>query len=207
VRSASRVFLGRLNLALLGIAILSATFWFTDYTTNHHPSAPHIDIAALVANHRSQPSRSKLYVLILDSLRSGAATNAELMPQLNALRQAGVSAKVRPGLNSSSAVAIRDAFTGRENAVVLALVATFLKTDAGAESIFHQMALAGMTSTAHSMGFFKKFGSGVTHEFELSYRAPARSGGGKLTDGGMRTRQRRLPYRGRPSQLNRLRGT
>lgn len=171
MRSSLPTLLGRLNLTLLGIAVLAATFWFTDHTTNQHPPAPHIDREALIARHRAAPARPELFVLILDSLRYETATNADIMPQLHALQAEGVYAKVRPGFNSSSAAAVRDAFTGRENAAVLALVSTFLKTDAGVESIFHQMALAGLTSTAHSTGFFKQFGAGVTHEVEIPYRS------------------------------------
>lgn len=163
---------GRINLVVLGIVILAATFWFTDQSTNRHPPAPAIDRAALIAAHRSAPPRPKLYVLILDSLRHATAMNEGLMPHLAALRREGVQAKVLSGFNSSSAAALRDAFTGRENAAVLALVSTFLKTDANVESIFHQMARAGLTSTAHSMGFFRQFGAGITDEFELPYRAP-----------------------------------
>lgn len=171
MRSAIGNFLGRLNITLLGIAILAATFWFTDHTTNQHPPAPKIDRAAVIAAHQKAPPKPKLFVLILDSLRYSTATNAEIMPNLHVLQQEGVYAKVLPGFNSSSAAAMRDAFTGRENAAVLALVATFLKTDAGVESIFHQMALAGMTSTAHSTGFFKQFGSGLTSESGIPFRS------------------------------------
>lgn len=168
VRSA----LGRLNLTLLGIAILCSTFWFTDQTTNRHPPAPHVDRAALVQSHRTAPPKPKLFVLIIDSLRFETAENHDVMPVLATLKAEGVFAKVRPGFNSSSAAALRDAFTGRENAAVLALVATFLKTDAAVESIFHQMSLAGFTSTAHSMGFFRQFGAGITREVDVGYRAP-----------------------------------
>jgi hypothetical protein len=168
---ALRSFLQRLNFALLGIAICCATFWFTDHTTNRQPLAPRIDPAEVAAKRAANPHRPRVFVLILDSLRYATATNPELMPNLVALAKEGAYAKVRPGFNSSSAAALRDAFTGRENAAVLAVVSTFLKTDAGVESIFHQLSLAGLTSTAHSTGFFKQFGAGVTHEVDMLYRA------------------------------------
>ncbi|HVS51217.1 MAG TPA: alkaline phosphatase family protein [Opitutaceae bacterium] len=168
---ALRSFLQRLNFTLLGIAICCATFWFTDHTTNRQPVAPRIVPEEVAAQRAANPRRAGVYVLILDSLRYETATNPEIMPHLVALTKDGAYAKVRPGFNSSSAAALRDAFTGRENAAVLAVVSTFLKTDAGVESIFHQLALAGRTSTAHSMGFFKQFGAGVTHEADIAYRS------------------------------------
>lgn len=156
--------LGRLNVALLTIAIFCATFWFTDRTTNQHPRAPHIDPAQVAAARAARAERPRVFVLILDSLRYDTAMNAELMPHLAALRAEGVYARVDPGFNSSSAAAIRDMFTGRENAAVLAVVSTFLKTDAGIESIFHQLSLAGIATAAYGQDFFLQFGSGLTHQ-------------------------------------------
>jgi hypothetical protein len=172
VRAALHSGWGRLNLTLFCVALFCATFWFTDRITNQQPPAPRIDPAAVTAHRATLPPRPRVFVLILDSLAYGVATNAEVMPHLAALRAEGVSARVDSGFNSSSAAALRDAFTGRENAAVLAVVSTFLKTDAGVESIFHQLALAGRTSAAHSTGFFGQFGAGVARAVTIPYRSP-----------------------------------
>jgi hypothetical protein len=170
--SAFQTVLGRFNLALLGLAILAATFWFTDQSTNRQPAAPPINWEAALAKRRAHPSNARVFVYIIDSLRDDVARNPAIMPQLTALCQEGVSVQTRPGFNSSSAASLRDAFTGRENAAVLATVATFIRTDAGVESIFHQMALAGRTSAAYSAGFFRQFGAGITREVVLGLMTP-----------------------------------
>ncbi|HEX7631961.1 MAG TPA: alkaline phosphatase family protein, partial [Lacunisphaera sp.] len=154
------------------LAIFCATFWFTDRTTNHHPPAPRIDPAEVAALRAARAHRPRVFVLILDSLRYATATDPAIMPHLGALRHEGVYARVDPGFNSSSAAALRDAFTGRENASALAVVSTFLKTDAGVESIFHQLALAGLTSAAYGQDFFTQFGAGVRHQTVINYRSP-----------------------------------
>lgn len=158
--------LGRLNLTLLGLALLVATFWLTDQVTNDQPKAPKIDRAAVIAQRQAQPSDARVFVYIIDSLRYETALDPAIMPNLVALRAEGASARMMPGFNSGTAASLRDAFTGRENAAVLATVATFVHSDAGVESLFHQMALQGRTSAAYSAGFFKQFGAGIT--FELS---------------------------------------
>ena len=54
---------------------------------------------------------------------------------------------------------------------MLAIVATFIHTDAGVESVFHQMALQGLTSAAYSEGSFRQFGAGLTREVSISVKA------------------------------------
>lgn len=163
--------MGRVNLALLTIAIFCVTFWFTDHTTNHHPAAPRIVPEEVAARRAARSQRPRVFVLILDSLRYETATNPEIMPHLMALRAEGVYARFDAGFNSSSAAALRDAFTGRENAAVLAVVSTFLKTDAGVESIFHQLSLAGITSAVYGQDYFTQFGAGITYQSVIGFRA------------------------------------
>lgn len=169
--SAFRVFFGRLNLTLLGLVILGATYWFTDQITNRQPVAPRIDRAAVMAQRQARPPRAPVFVYIIDSLRYETAIDPAIMPHLSALLSEGAYAEMMPGFNSGSAASLRDAFTGRENAAVLAAVATFIHTDAGVESIFHQMALEGLTTAAYSAGFFHQFGAGVTREVEVGLRS------------------------------------
>lgn len=169
--AALRSGLGRLNLTLLGLALLAATFWFTDQITNRQPPAPAIDRDAVLARHRSHPSDARVFVYIIDSLRYETAINPEIMPHLAALRAEGAHARMDPGFNSSTAASLRNAFTGRENAAVLAIVATFVHTDAGVESLFHQMAQQGLTSAAYSEGSFRQFGAGLTREVSISVKA------------------------------------
>jgi hypothetical protein len=166
-----RAVLGRLNLTLLGITILVATFWFTDHITNRQPAAPHIDPAEVLAKRKAQPSSERVFVYIIDSLRYETATDPAIMPNLYALRAEGAYARTMPGFNSGSAASLRDAFTGRENAAVLAAVATFIHSDAGVESLFHQMALQGLTTAAYSAGFFHQFGAGITKEVEVGFKS------------------------------------
>jgi hypothetical protein len=161
MRSAFGAILGRLNLTLLGLTMLVATFWFTDHLTNRQPVAPPIDQAAVLAKRLSQPRRPGVFIYIIDSLRYETATNPAIMPNLCALRAEGAQARITPRFNSVTGPALRDLFTGRENAAVLAPVATFLHNDAGVESLFHQMALQGLTTAAYSDGFFRQFGAGV----------------------------------------------
>ncbi len=167
-----RWFLGRLNLALFGVVLIAASFWFTDSETNRHPAAPHVDLAAAAAQRAAHPPEGRIYILLLDSLRYETAMDPAIMPNLAALRAESAWARVMPGFNASSAAAIRTAFTGRENAAVLAFVSTFFKTDAGVESIFHQLAAAGYRTAAYSTGFFKQFGAGIAYEKRLLYRCP-----------------------------------
>jgi hypothetical protein len=87
-----RAVLGRLNLTLLGITILVATFWFTDHITNRQPAAPHIDPAEVLAKRKAQPSSERVFVYIIDSLRYETATDPAIMPNLYALRAEGVCA-------------------------------------------------------------------------------------------------------------------
>lgn len=168
--SATRTIAGRINLTLLGLAILLAILWFTDQATNRQPVAPRIDPAAVLAQRRAAPSDARVFIYIIDSLRDDVARNPAIMPNLAALGAEGASVRMLPGFNSGSAAALRDAFTGRENAAVLAVVATFIHTDAGVESIFHQMAQAGLTTAAYSAGYFKQFGPGITREVVLGLR-------------------------------------
>jgi hypothetical protein len=169
--AALRSGLGRLNLTLLGLTLLAATYWFTDQVTNRQPVAPSIDRAAVLAKRAARPSRPPVFYYIIDSLRYETATNPQIMPNLCALRAEGASARMMPGFNSATASSLRNAFTGRENAAVLAAVATFIHTDAGVESLFHQMALQGLTTAAYSAGFFHQFGAGITQEIEVGLRA------------------------------------
>lgn len=159
-----RAILGRLNLSLLGLAIVVATFWFTDQATNRQPAAPAIDYDAVETKRREHPSDARVFVYIIDSLRDDVGLNSAIMPNLAALCREGAYVRTHPGFNSGSAASLRDAFTGRENAAVLATVATFVHSDAGVESIFHQMALEGLTTAAYSAGFFRQFGAGITRE-------------------------------------------
>ncbi len=170
--SVFRTLAGRLNLTLLGLAILLAILWFTDQATNRQPVAPRIDRAEVLARHRAAPSSARVFVYIIDSLRDDVGRNPAIMPNLAALCAEGVSMRMHPGFNSGSAAALRDAFTGRENAAILAVVATFIHTDAGVESIFHQMAGAGLTTAAYSAGYFKQFGPGITREVVLGLVTP-----------------------------------
>lgn len=161
-----RALLGRVNLTLLGLGILGATFWLTDRITNQQPAAPRLERVAATA----RPAGSggpRVFIYVIDSLRFETAIDPEIMPALAALRGEGAHARMMTGFNSGTAASFRDAFTGRENAAVLAAVATFVHTDAGVESIFHQMALRGLTTAAYSMGFFRQFGAAITREVEL----------------------------------------
>src|SRR6478609_4164409 len=170
--SVLRAVAGRLNLTLLGLTILLAILWFTDQATNRQPVAPRIDRAAVLARHQASPSDARVFIYIIDSVRDDVARNPAIMPNLAALCAEGTFVQTLPGFNSGSAAALRDAFTGRENAAVLAVVATFIHTDAGVESIFHQMAQAGLTTAAYSAGYFKQFGPGITREVVLGLMTP-----------------------------------
>jgi hypothetical protein len=172
VPSALRTGLGRFNLTLLGIAIFCATFWFTDQAVNPHPMAPGVVPADVAARRAMNSHRPRIYIFIIDSLRYETAVNPAIMPNLGALAQEGAYARVRSGFNSLTSTALRNAFTGYENSSVMAVVSNFLKSDAGVDSIFHQMAAEGIITAAYSQGFFRQFGSGVAFEGEVRRRAP-----------------------------------
>jgi len=162
-----RTVVGRLNLTLLGIAFLAATFLFTDRITNRQPTAPRIDRAEVVARRQPLPAARRVFCYVIDSLRFETAVDPAIMPNLVRLRAEGAWARVESGFNSGSAAALRDAFTGRENAAVVAAVATLIRSDGGGESLFHQMSAAGITSATYSAGFFRQFGEAVTREVDL----------------------------------------
>lgn len=162
-----RTVFGRLNLTFLGIAFLAATYLFTDRITNRQPTAPRIDRAQVVARRQPLPAARRVFCYVIDSLRFETAVDPEVMPNLVGLRAEGAWARVESGFNSGSAAALRDAFTGRENAAVVAAVATLIRSDFGSESLFHQMSSAGITSATYSAGFFRQFGEVVTREVDL----------------------------------------
>lgn len=167
-----RTILSRLNLTALAATIIVATYWLTDQVTNHQPPAPHIDAQAAAAARAARPVQPHVFIYVIDSLRYETAMDATLMPHLAALREEGVSARLTTSYNSGTAVGLRDAFTGRSNAAVLATVATFIHTDAGVESIFHQMAQQGLVTVAYSAGFFSQFGEGVSRQVRVGLRPP-----------------------------------
>lgn len=160
----------RLNLTALVATIIVATYWLTDQVTNDHPPAPPIDPVAATAARAARTVEPRVFIYIIDSLRYETAMDPEVMPHLAALREQGVYTKMETSYNSGTAVGLRDAFTGRANAAVLATVATFIHTDAGVESIFHQMAQAGITTTAYSAGFFSQFGEGIDRQVNVGLR-------------------------------------
>lgn len=133
--------------------------------------APSIAPKDVAARRVANPHRPRIFIYIIDSLRYETAVNGAVMPHLQAFAAEGARAKVLSGFNSLTSTALRNAFTGHENTTVMAVVTNFLKTDAGVESIFHQMALQGITTAAYSHGFFRQFGAGVAFEAEVPGRS------------------------------------
>lgn len=169
--AALRSGLGRLNLTLLGLALFAGTFWFTDRITNRQPPAPHLDQAHVAAAREAHPSNARVFVYIIDSLRHATAVDPGIMPNLAALRTEAASGEMVPGFNSSTVASLRNAFTGRENAAIFAVVGTFIHRDSGVESLFHQMALQGLTTAAYSEGSFRQFGDSIAGEVDINVNA------------------------------------
>ena len=101
---------GRVNLALLLLAVFCATFWITDAAVNRQP--PPQGATAPAAPARPE---SRMLVLLIDSLRYETATDPAFMPRLCALAREGAAAKVKPSFTPATAPSVRDIFTGRAN--------------------------------------------------------------------------------------------
>jgi hypothetical protein len=106
-------------------------------------------------------ARGRAFVLLLDSLRYETAMDTAIMPELDALRRSGVSARVTPPRDAVTVPSIRAAFTGEDRTRVLGFVTNFLRGSAGIRSAFSEVAARGGKALAFSDNAFDQFGRDV----------------------------------------------
>lgn len=113
----------------------------------------------------AHPGYSRVFVIILDSLRLQTALDTGTMPNLAALRATGVHARMNTVYEGFTHPAIRAAFSGQTQTSIASVIANFHHTDLRIESIFSQLAGLGLTSVDYSEGHFAQFGPSVYGAF------------------------------------------
>jgi hypothetical protein len=156
------------SVCLLAAVCITGLLWI-DRTAAEHAAARASSAAATRSTESlvgpAHPGYSRVFVIILDSLRLQTALDPTLMPHLAALRANGVHARMNTVYEGFTHPAVRAAFSGQTQTSIASVIANFHHTDLRIESIFTQLASLGLTSVDYSEGHFAQFGPSVYGAF------------------------------------------
>ncbi len=157
------------HVAFLAAVCITGFFWIDRDVTNHAKAAANLAATDSRATDSligpANPGYSRVFIIILDSLRLQTALDAEMMPNLAALRATGVHARMNTVYEGFTHPAVRAAFSGQTHTSIASVIANFHHTDLRIESIFTQLAGLGLISVDYSEGHFAQFGPSVYSGF------------------------------------------
>lgn len=156
-RLASALGLARVNAVMLAIAVLVCGVWVMDHlTTAGSDRVGKTAARAPDSFHRGNP---RVFVLLVDSLRYGTATDPARMPHLTAMR--GLRAQVTSSRDAVTVSAIREMFSGRERFLAFGFVKDFLTGRESVESIFTQLREDGRAASVYPPYAFEQFADDI----------------------------------------------
>jgi hypothetical protein len=146
--------LGLFAMALAGVAAIDAATRRVQLASERAARLPETAAPSVEA-----PTRSRVFMLLVDSFRAETAVG---LPAFQALRARGAFVRVRCSQDAATVPSIRAAFTGQAQRSVFSFARNFVHVGGGWESVFTDLSARGRRSTVFSDGSFSELAPGIT---------------------------------------------
>lgn len=136
------------------LALAAGSFLRLDGLTA--PATPTVHASGAASSQPTTLSGTRIFVLLVDSLRYQTAVDPQRMPCLSS-RSAGFKARVAPSFDAITVMSIRAAFTGRDRVTVMGFAQNYGHGDLKLPSVLTQLRALGGSTVVFSDGAFRQF--------------------------------------------------